>query len=306
MTIYKLIKSIGKGSFGCVFIVKHPLTMKKYAMKRIHTYNMHIKNKRDLLNELRILRFSICPYILSLVEVKCSLTNIEIITTLANYGDFSKIIKLRNGLKFEEQLIWSYFIQVSLGLQYLHNNNIIHRDIKSANIFLDRGEQVYIGDFGSSKIIKTGKKLDCTNEVGTPYYMCPQIVSRQSYSTDADVWGLGCFLFEVITFNQPFRANSYFILKQKIKNQDYSTNIENFQNFYTQDLLQLVKKILKKEDRLDMKHILMLPEVDERKYLIPYNTKESQNIRSFEVKFRDLVFYNWYEISKTMNNKFIY
>ena len=59
MTIYKLIKSIGKGSFGCVFIVKHPLTMKKYAMKRIHTYNMHIKNKRDLLNELRILRFSL-------------------------------------------------------------------------------------------------------------------------------------------------------------------------------------------------------------------------------------------------------
>jgi NIMA (never in mitosis gene a)-related kinase 1/4/5 len=306
MTLYRIGKSIGKGSFGEVFIVKNPITSNKYAMKRIGTYNMNTKNKRNLLNELRILRYSNCPYILGFVEVKCSLTDIEIITTLASYGDFLRIIKLRRNIKFEEQLIWSYFIQVSLGLKYLHNNNIIHRDIKCGNIFLDRGERVYIGDFGSSKIIKQNQKLDCTTGVGTPYYMCPQIVSRQDYSTDADVWGLGCFLFEIITFQPPFKAYSYYSLKQKIKNQEYSTNIEHYRTYYSKELLKLVRKIMKKDNRFDIQHILALPEVDEKKYLIPYSSQESQNIRSFEIKFRDLVFYNWYEIIKTMNNKNIY
>lgn len=301
MTIYRIIRTIGKGSFGQVFTVKPTTSNKTYAMKRISTYNMNTKDKRNLLNEIRILKYSDCPYILKLIEVVSNFNNIEVITHLASYGDFLRIITLRKRMRFEEQLIWSYFIQVCLGLKYLHNNNIIHRDIKCANIFLDRGDKVFIGDFGSCKIIRHEQRLDCTSNVGTPYYMCPQVVSRQEYSTDADIWGLGCFLFEIITFQPPFKAQTYYSLKKKIQSQEFSTSLNYYKPYYSKELLKLVNKILKKENRLDIQHILYLPEVDEKKYLIPYNINKSQNIRSFEDKFRDLVYYNWYDISRQIN-----
>ena len=301
MTTYRIIRSIGRGSFGQVYAVKSRSSNKTYAMKRISTYNMNTKEKRNLLNEIRILKYSNCPYILKLISVISNFNNIEIVTQLASYGDFLRIIGLRKRMKFEEQLIWSYFIQVSLGLKYLHNNNIIHRDIKCANIFLDRSDKVFIGDFGSSKIIKPDQKLDCTSNVGTPYYMCPQVVSRQDYSTDADIWGLGCFLFEIITFQPPFKAQTYYSLKKKIQDQEFSTSLNYYRTYYSRDLLKLVNKILKKNNRLDIQHILSLPEVNNRKYLIPYDTAESQNIRSFEEKFRDLLVYNWYDISRQIN-----
>lgn len=301
MTIYNLVKCLGKGSYGSVYQVRN--NNKVYAMKRISTYNMREKDKRNLLNEMRILRYCNCPYILKCVDVVANFTNIDIITHLIRYGDFLTIIKNRKNLRFEEQLIWSYFIQVSLGLEYLHNNNIIHRDIKCGNIFLDRGDQVVIGDLGSSKIIKQQQRLNCTGGVGTPYYMCPQVMTRQEYSKDADVWGLGCYLFEIITFNPPFKGYSFHKLSQNIQNQKFSVSIESYSIYYGKELLKLVGKILKKYNRLDMSEILNLKEVEEKKYLIPYIEGKSRDIEDFEDKFKDLVFYNWYDVVRKMKMK---
>lgn len=305
MSLYRLIKCLGNGSYGSVYLVKAYKNNKNYAMKRISTYNMGEKHKRNLLNEIRILKHCECPYILKLVNVVVNFTNIDIITHFARYGDFLYIIKRRRQLRFEEQLIWSYFIQVSLGLKYLHNNNIIHRDIKCGNIFLNSGDSVVIGDLGSSKIINQ-QTLNCTNNVGTPYYMCPQIMTNQEYSKDADIWGLGCFLFEIITFKPPFTANTYAILSRKIQNKQFSVNIEEYKEYYKSELISLVGKILKKSDRLEIGDILKLSEVDEKKYLIPYTDVKEQNIKQFGEKFRDIVYYNWYDIArqiKTSNVK---
>lgn len=301
MSLYRLIKCLGNGSYGSVYLVKAYKNNKSYAMKRISTYNMREKDKRNLLNEIRILKHCECPYILKLIDVIANFTNIEIITDFARYGDFLYIIKRRKKIRFEEQLIWSYFIQVSLGLKYLHHNNIIHRDIKCANIFLNSGDSVVIGDLGSSKIIKQ-QTLNCTNNVGTPYYMCPQIMTNQEYSKDADIWGLGCFLFEIITFKPPFMANTYATLSRKIQNKQFSVNIEEYKLYYKIELIRLVGKILKKSHRLEIEDILKLPEVDEKKYLIPYTDVKDKNIIQFSEKFRDIVHYNWYEITKQMKS----
>ena len=91
----------------------------------------------------------------------------------------------------------------ALGLQYLHENNIIHRDIKPENIFLDASSKnCRLGDFGLAKILEGDAKA--TAEVGTTFYISPEIVSNSGYSYPTDVWSLGCVMYELVTLQLPY------------------------------------------------------------------------------------------------------
>jgi NIMA (never in mitosis gene a)-related kinase 1/4/5 len=299
MLSYRLVKMIGNGAFGSVFLIKTN-NNKNYAMKRISTYNMRTKDKELLLNEIKLLKYCKSPYIINFIGCKSNTTSIEIITKFARYGDFHHIIK-RQKKKFIENNIWSYFIQTCLGVKYLHNNNIIHRDIKCANIFLDREDHIYIGDFGISKVLNNCDQLSNTN-IGTPLYMCPNIVKKEEYSKEVDIWGLGCFLFELITFSPPFLANNLKNLNHKILNTNFSKNINLYTSFYSPDLINLVNKIMKINNRPTIHELLKIKEVDTRKYLIPYLLNVSVNIRDIKEKFTNTyVYYNWFTICKDLN-----
>lgn len=299
MLSYRLVKMIGNGAFGSVFLIK-TTNNKHYAMKRISTYNMRTKEKELLLNELKLLKYCKSPYIIKFMGCKANTTSIEIITKYARYGDFHHIIKNKKK-KFDENHIWSYFIQSSLGVKYLHNNNIIHRDIKCANIFLDREDRIYIGDFGISKVLNDCDQLTNTN-IGTPLYMCPNVVKKEEYSKEVDIWGLGCFLFELITFSPPFLANNISNLNKKIVNTNFSKNISLYKSFYSNELINIVNKILKVNNRPTIQELLRLREIDNHKYLIPYILENSVNITDIKHKFSNYnVYYNWYTICKDLN-----
>lgn len=99
------------------------------------------------------------------------------------------------------------------GIQALHSKNVLHRDLKSANVFLTSNKYVKIGDFGISKV------LDSTSAktfVGTPYYLSPEVCSNKKYDLRSDLWSLGCILYELCTLNYPFQANNILSLAMKI------------------------------------------------------------------------------------------
>ena len=177
---FRILSKIGKGTFGSVYKVKDITTNNIYALKKIPYTNCDEKDKQNIINELRILKFCHCPFLLNYHYSYVSNHHINIITNFAKYSDLFKIINSHKLKKqnFEENTIWGYFIQISLGIEYLHYNNIIHRDIKVANVFLDENNRIYLGDFGICKVLNMEQNLTDT-QIGTPYYMSPEILEKK-------------------------------------------------------------------------------------------------------------------------------
>jgi len=97
-------------------------------------------------------------------------------------------------------------------LKSLHKSNIIHRDIKSANIFFSKGI-AKLGDLNVSKIAENGM---CSTQTGTPYYTSPEIWSGEKYGAKCDIWSLGCILYELATLKVPFKASDFPSLYRRI------------------------------------------------------------------------------------------
>jgi len=94
-----------------------------------------------------------------------------------------------------------------IGINYLHSNKILHRDIKTINMFLAKGDVIKIGDLGVAKQLETSLKMAST-VVGTPYYLSPELCEEKPYNNKSDIWSLGCVLYELCTQKHPFEANN--------------------------------------------------------------------------------------------------
>merc|ERR1719333_1620293 len=128
----------------------------------------------------------------------------------AEGGDLFKVIDkhLRKMQKLSEPKIKRWVTQILLGLKYLHDKHILHRDLKSQNIFLSASGRVKLGDFGISKVLEA---TDCfaRTSIGTPYYLAPEICQQRPYSWSADIWAIGCILYELCMLRVPFDAQNF-------------------------------------------------------------------------------------------------
>jgi NIMA (never in mitosis gene a)-related kinase 1/4/5 len=105
----------------------------------------------------------------------------------------------------DEGFIWTVFIQLVKALKVLHALNIFHRDLKSANVFLNKDGNAKLGDLNVSKLAEKGL---ANTQTGTPYYASPEVWKDQPYDSKSDIWSLGCILYEMVTLKPPFRATS--------------------------------------------------------------------------------------------------
>ena len=134
---------------------------------------------------------------------------------IANGGDLDAKITQAKGLKsfVKEDKIWHIFKQMVEGLVALHNNKIVHRDIKCANIFLSKEGGVKLGDMNVSKIAKAGVMQ---TQTGTPYYCPPEVWKDKPYNEKCDIWSLGCVIYELTSLKPPFLAKNMQELFSKV------------------------------------------------------------------------------------------
>ena len=155
---------LGKGVFGSVIIVKRKQDKEIYAMKRVKISGLTKRELENSFNEVRLLASLNHKNVIGYREAfyDQNSNTLNIVMEFADDGDLSTKIKksLKNKIYFDERMIWSTLIQILEGLKYLHKSDIIHRDLKSANIFLTKKGFVKIGDLNVSKII--GKNMALT------------------------------------------------------------------------------------------------------------------------------------------------
>merc|ERR1719421_2862601 len=118
-----------------------------------------------------------------------------------------------------EAIVLSWFVQVLEGLRHLHGQAVVHRDLKSSNIFLcERRRRVRIGDFGISRVLES--TAFATSCVGTPAYMSPELMRNEQYDYHVDMWALGCICYELCALHLPFTAKSLLDLVYQVVEAD--------------------------------------------------------------------------------------
>ena len=283
---YKVIKLLGEGSFGKAFLCKNESNNRICVIKQIVIEDMNQKEKDDAYNEAQILGKLDHPNIIKLLEVfdsKKPKHALNIVTEYADGGDLSEKIKSQNKKPFTELEILNYFTQICLALKHIHEKKIIHRDLKSSNIFLMKNGLIKLGDFGISKGFQNTMEKAKTM-VGTPYYLSPEILENKPYDAKSDIWSLGVLLYEMMTFKMPFSANSFPILVVKILRGNYTPP----PTIYSKDLREIIEKclIVDYRKRPTIQQILNFPIIQNRLKL-----------------FFDKIQYNK-EFSKTLDKKF--
>ena len=285
---YKVVEQLGEGSFGKAFLCQKESDGSLCVIKQILIEGMDKKEKNDVLNESNILAKLDHQNIIKFYDVfesKKPKHMINIVTEYADGGDLSEKIKERKNKNnnFTESEILDYFTQICLAIKHIHEKKIIHRDLKSGNIFLMKNGLVKLGDFGIAKGFQ--KTIDkAKTMVGTPYYLSPEILESKPYDSKSDIWALGVLLYEMMTFKMPFNANSFPMLSVKIMRGNYIPPPA----IYTKDLRELVSKCLTVDpkSRPTIQEILKMPIIQNR-------------IRSF----LDEVQYNK-EFNKTITKKY--
>lgn len=129
---------------------------------------------------------------------------LNIVMIYCEGGDMYNKIKAAQGKHFSETQVLDWFAQMALALYYLHEKKILHRDLKTQNIFLKHG-RVRLGDFGIAKILDSTRELANTC-IGTPYYMSPELFKYKPYSYKSDIWALGCIMYEICNLRHAFDA----------------------------------------------------------------------------------------------------
>ena len=164
---------------------------------------------------------------------------------------------------------------MGLALKHVHDRKILHRDIKTQNIFLTSKGEVKLGDFGISRVLKNTQ--DCAKTaIGTPYYLSPEICQEQPYNQKSDIWSLGCILYEMITLHHAFDSNNMRGLVVKILKNDPKP----IPHLFTEELQKIVNIMLIKDpsSRPSINKILEMPFLKEKIEKLIYRTKAKMGI----------------------------
>ncbi|XP_071058411.1 serine/threonine-protein kinase Nek1-like, partial [Pseudochaenichthys georgianus] len=159
-------------------------------------------------------------------------------------GDLFKKINSQKGVLFSEEKVLDWFVQICLALKHVHDRKILHRDIKSQNIFLTKDGTVQLGDFGIARVLNSTVELARTC-IGTPYYLSPEICENKPYNNKSDVWALGCVLYEMCTLKHAFEAGNMKNLVLKIIRGSYPP----VSLHYSQDLRSLLGLLFRRSPR---------------------------------------------------------
>eukprot|EP00899_Mesostigma_viride_P019336 jgi/Mesvir1/27403/Mv07203-RA.3 len=225
MENYEIVRAIGQGNFGTTHLAICKSDNRKYCIKMIPVWDE--KAGEAALREAETLAKMRHPNVISYKECFFHDNRLNIVTQFCEEGDlFHKIQEAsKKGVTFDPKLVLNWFTQILMGLHHVHSNKVLHRDLKTQNIFIGKGGIIKIGEFGISKVldntddfatrIKSKSYLN-TTVMGTPYYMSPECCQNQKYTFKSDIWSLGCILYELCTLKHAFDAENLLSLVYQI------------------------------------------------------------------------------------------
>lgn len=237
MDRFRKLKSLGRGQNGEVWLVERE-DASLAALKQVYIDDETALNFE--VSALERLQHS------NIIQYHESFRNegyLCIVIDYAEGGDLSNRIKMAksNGYKFLEAQIWKWFMQLCIALNYIHENKIIHRDLKTQNIFLTKNGDIKIGDFGVCRLLSKSDELASTS-IGTPYYIAPEVCRGELYDYKADVWSLGCIIYELCSLKRPFEGDSI----ANVLNNILNSAPEPLPSDYSETLASSVSKMLSK------------------------------------------------------------
>jgi serine/threonine protein kinase len=257
---FLLEEELSRGTHGSIWRVKFKYDGRRYVLKELKLNGkLALRNALKETELLRQLDHRNC--------IQCFGHFIDdgnklfyIVLEYCDGGDLAQLVSAQKeqSTYFDESFIWSLFQQICLGVQHLHQMGIVHRDLKTSNIFLVNNQTPKIGDLGVSHQVSENTLMLQTFS-GTPLYLSPELVRGQLYNEKTDIWSLGIVLFELCALSPPFVGTTLLNLAQAIDSAEvpplpsqYSSKLDRYVRWLLQrdqsrrpSIAQMVEKISK-------------------------------------------------------------
>ena len=258
---FTILQVLGKGSYGFVAKVKSKINHEIYALKKNIISNMNEEQKKEMRNEIIFLKYFNHDYICRCLTSFEQDDNFYCVMKLFNNKDLFNyyFANKKFGIKIKEEILWDIFYQCFEGLTYIHNQGVIHRDIKLQNIFMDNNGKIVIGDLGKAKAVVKNRKeaikfikdekdkemidsiiFDPKIPTGSRGYMAPEVLDlycnpfSSGYNQKADVYSMGICFYGLCFFESPY------------KNMENMTALKN-DTFYSNELKKVIKRMIEKD-----------------------------------------------------------
>uniref|UniRef100_A0A8D2CVN5 Serine/threonine-protein kinase Nek11 n=1 Tax=Sciurus vulgaris TaxID=55149 RepID=A0A8D2CVN5_SCIVU len=275
---YVLQQKLGSGSFGTVYLVSDRKAKRGEELKVLKEISVGELNPNETVQanlEAQLLSKLDHPAIVKFHASFVEQDNFCIITEYCEGGDLDYKIQeyKESGKIFSENQIIEWFIQLLLGVDYMHERRILHRDLKSKNIFL-KNNLLKIGDFGVSRLLMGSCDL-ATTLTGTPHYMSPEALQHQGYDTKSDIWSVACILYEMCCMDHAFTGSNFLAIVLKI----VEGNTPSLPERYPRELNTIMESMLNKSPSLRPSAIEILKN--------PYIAEQLQHLMCSEITLED-------------------
>ncbi|XP_071033835.1 serine/threonine-protein kinase Nek8 isoform X3 [Parasteatoda tepidariorum] len=238
---YEKIRTVGKGAFGTAVLYRKKYDDSLVIVKEINMHDLTASERQLAINEVSVLSMlnheNIVSYYDSFEEDGLLMIEME-------YADGGNLAQYLAQMKtsLDEKDILLFFKQIVSAIKHMHDHNILHRDLKTANIFLTKDGAVKVGDFGISKMLTT-KQGGAMTVVGTPYYISPEMCEGKFYNQKSDIWALGCILYEMACQQKTFEGSNLPALVNKIVKGQFAPVRGN----YSPGFKQLIRDLLQRD-----------------------------------------------------------
>jgi len=272
---YNKVAHIGQGSYANVYLVESSRSGRQYVLKEMDALSMTEQERGKALREVRILHQLKHP---NIIGYKDSYLDADgflcIIMEFADGGDVHQLLQVQKQYSepFEEKLLLHWFAQILLALKYVHDHNLLHRDLKPQNLFVTQRGMIKLGDFGVSRILESECCMAKT-QTGTPFYFSPELWLDEPYNRKSDMFALGSIMYELCMHNPPFHYEDMNMVRDGILHHEP----QPISSFYSSELRALIAKMMSKDpsERPDCDAIMQLPFVLKEVLKLPWGRAQT-------------------------------
>eukprot|EP00927_Polykrikos_kofoidii_P046278 TRINITY_DN40495_c0_g1_i1.p1 TRINITY_DN40495_c0_g1~~TRINITY_DN40495_c0_g1_i1.p1 ORF type:complete len:946 (-),score=91.62 TRINITY_DN40495_c0_g1_i1:15-2852(-) len=243
---FEHIKHIGRGQYGLVTLVRCVKDRSICVCKTVDLTCRSEKERVASFREVELLKRLHHPNVVQYLDHFAFGETLVIAMEYCANGDLATHIRdaAKHRIRIRESAIMGYLVQIFRALEYVHGEHILHRDLKTSNVFLtDQEATVKLGDFGISRLLESSQDV-AMSTVGTPQYMSPEVCESRPYTYKSDVWSLGCIAYELCVLKHAFAAENLLGLMCRI----IEESLEPIPTTYSAGLDSLIRRMLTKAD----------------------------------------------------------